>query len=69
MRATTEWRPGCAEYLSFSTGNALDGGAAMRALPILPLLLVAIAVSADENAMKLVWSDEFERDGLPDPAK
>ena len=43
-------------------------GDPMRALSLL-CCLVAAACSAEEEGMKLVWSDEFDRDGLPDPAK
>src|SRR5436309_15830170 len=32
-------------------------------------LLVLLAVSAWSGDWKLVWSDEFDKPGLPDPAK
>ena len=36
---------------------------------LLPLLLLTATVAAEDNGMQLVFSDEFDRDGLPDPAK
>jgi len=40
----------------------------MRLIPGLVLTLIA-ANAFGADAMTLVWSDEFDRDGLPDPAK
>ena len=37
--------------------------------PILSLLLLLIAVPLPAAEWKLVWSDEFDKPGQPDPAK
>jgi beta-glucanase (GH16 family) len=44
----------------------------MRTSRLLPVLVIALFLSptlAAEPQWKLVWSDEFDKDGLPDPAK
>jgi len=42
----------------------------MRRLSIFPLLLfIVLNSAAQQNQWKLIWNDEFEQDGLPDPQK
>jgi len=49
-------------------GGLLAGIMSHRFLHLLPLLVV-LPLAAAEPGWKLVWSDEFDRDGAPDPAK
>jgi beta-glucanase (GH16 family) len=51
--------------------DLLDGVNSMRSLTFLLLLAAAalLAVPQPDDGWKLVWSDEFDRDGRPDPAK
>src|SRR5690606_33502541 len=41
----------------------------MRTLPVIFLLLTAISSFAQEKKWNLVWSDEFNYNGLPDSTK
>src|SRR4051812_21920826 len=40
-----------------------------RGVPAICLLFLAVSASAATGDLKLVWSDEFDKPGLPDPAK